>query len=83
MKRNLFTMLSVTLFSAILVTMFISAIVTFLSMEDKSIFFHVWPKNWLVASIVGFFAILTMRPVAIRISNLIASLIYGKKQKLD
>ena len=61
----------------------VPAIVTFLSMEDKSIFFHVWPKNWLVASIVGFFAILTMRPVAIRISDLLSSLIHGKKQKLD
>ncbi|MAV99287.1 MAG: hypothetical protein CML81_05760 [Rhodobiaceae bacterium] len=61
----------------------VPAIVTFLSMEDKSIFSHVWPKNWLVASIVGFFAILTMRPVAIRISDLLSSLIYGKKQKLD
>ena len=80
MKRNLFTMLSVTLFSAILVTMFISAIVTFLSMNDRSIFFNKWTKNWLVASIVGFFAILTMRPVAIRISNLLANLIYGKNK---
>jgi hypothetical protein len=34
----------------------------------------------LVASIVGFFAILTMRPVAIRISNFLANLIYGKNK---
>ncbi len=48
MKRNLFTMLSVTLFSAILVTMFISAIVTFLSMNDRSIFSMFGQKiGWL------------------------------------
>tara|TARA_B100001093_G_scaffold429477_1_gene424727 strand:- start:149 stop:334 length:186 start_codon:yes stop_codon:yes gene_type:complete len=60
--------------------MFISAIVTFLSLEQKSLFFSIWPQNWLIASIVGFFAILSMRPVAIFLGQKATNLIYGKQE---
>ncbi|MBT5574175.1 DUF2798 domain-containing protein [Alphaproteobacteria bacterium] len=79
MPRKLFSLIIITLLSAILVTMFISALVTLLSLEDKSLFFSVWPTNWLVASIVGFFAILTMRPVAMYLGQKIILFIYGKE----
>ncbi len=80
MSRSLFSLLLITLLSAILVTMFISAIVTFLSLEQKSLFFSIWPQNWLIASIVGFFAILSMRPVAIFLGQKATNLIYGKQE---
>ena len=79
MSRSLFSLLFITLLSAILVTMFISAIVTFLSLEQKSLFLSIWPKNWLIASIVGFFAILSMRPIAVLIGQRTADIIYGKQ----
>mgnify|MGYP005632143311 FL=1 len=79
MPRKLFSLIIITLLSAILVTMFISALVTLLSLEDKSLFFSAWPTNWLVASIVGFFAILTMRPVAMYLGQKIIQFIYGKE----
>ncbi len=78
MSRALFSLFLITLLSAILVTMFISGIVTFLSLEEKSLFFSIWPKNWLIASIVGFFAILSMRPIAIFLGQKAADIIYGK-----
>lgn len=80
MSRSLFSLLLITLLSAILVTMFISAIVTFLSLEQKSLFFSIWPQNWLIASIVGFFAILSMRPVAVFLGQKATILIYGKQE---
>ena len=80
MSRSLFSLLLITLLSAILVTMFISAIVTFLSLERKSLFFSIWPQNWLIASIVGFFAILSMRPVAIFLGQKATNLIYGEQE---
>ena len=79
MSRSLFSLLFITLLSAILVTMFISAIVTFLSLEQKSLFLTIWPHNWLIASIVGFFAILSMRPIAVLIGQKTADIIYGKQ----
>ena len=79
MSRSLFSLLFITLLSAILVTMFISAIVTFLSLEQKSLFLSIWPQNWLIASIVGFFAILSMRPIAVLLGQKTADIIYGKQ----
>ena len=79
MSRSLFSLLLITLLSAILITMFISAIVTFLSLEQKSLFLSIWPQNWLIASIVGFFAILSMRPIAVLIGQKTADMIYGKQ----
>ncbi len=80
MSRSLFSLLLITLLTAISVTMFISAIVTFLSLEQKSVFFSIWPKNWLIASIVGFFAILSMRPIAFFLGQNITNIIYGKQE---
>ena len=80
MSRSMFSLFIVTLFSAILVTMFISAIVTFLSLEQKSLFISIWPKNWLIASIVGFFAILSMRPIAVLLGKKATNIFYGKQE---
>ncbi len=81
MQRALFSLCLITLLSAILVTMFISAIVTYLSLEHKSLFFSVWPANWLVASVVGFFAIMAMRPIAVFLGQKLTNIIYGKQER--
>ena len=80
MQRKVFSLTVTTLLSAILVTMFISAIVTYLSLENKFLFFSIWPKNWLVASIVGFFAILSMRPIAVLLGHFVTNIFYGKEE---
>ena len=56
--------------------MFISALVTYMALSDKTLFFKVWPINWFYAALVAFPTILLVRPVATKITTKIANLIY-------
>ena len=58
-----------TLFTAIVITMFISSFVTFMSLENKSMFLSVWPLNWFYAILIAFPAIIIFRPVCIKLSQ--------------
>ena len=58
-----------TLFTAIVITMFISSFVTFMSLENKSMFLSVWPLNWFYAILIAFPAIIIFRPVCIKFSQ--------------
>ena len=58
-----------TLFTAIVITMFISSFVTFMSMDDKSMFLSVWPLNWLYAIMIAFPAIIIFRPICQKLSE--------------
>jgi hypothetical protein len=76
MKKNFFILYFTALISGILITMCISALVTFMAISDTDIFFQIWPKNWFYAAVVAFPTILLVRPIATKITNKIANLIY-------
>jgi hypothetical protein len=76
MKKEKFQLYLSTLISGIFITMFISSLVTYLALPDTSLFFQVWPKNWFYASLVAFPAILFVRPLAIKLTNVITNFIY-------
>ena len=76
MKKETFTFYLTALISGILITMFISALVTYMALSDKTLFFKVWPINWFYAALVAFPTILLVRPVATKITTKITNLIY-------
>ena len=76
MKKETFTLYLTALISGILITMFISALVTYMALFDKTLFFKVWPVNWFYAALVAFPTILLVRPVATKITDKLANLIY-------
>ena len=76
MKKETFIIYFAALISGILITMCISALVTFMAISDTDIFFQIWPKNWFYAAVVAFPTILLVRPIATKITNKIANLIY-------
>ena len=76
MKEN-FLFYFLTFISGILITMFISALVTFLAISDINIFFNVWPKNWLYASLAAFPVIILVRPISLKITQKLAGIIFS------
>ena len=76
MKKETFTLYLTALISGILITMFISALVTYMALSDKTLFFKIWPVNWFYAALVAFPTILLVRPVATKITAKLANLIY-------
>jgi len=76
MKKETFTLYLTALISGILITMFISALVTYMALSKTALFFEVWPVNWFYAALVAFPTILLVRPVATKITDKIANLIY-------
>jgi len=63
-----------TLFTAIVITMFISSFVTFMSLDNKSIFLSVWPLNWIYAILIAFPAIIIFRPICQKLSEKIVTI---------
>ena len=67
-KETIILYLSLLL-TSIVVTLFISSFVTFMSLNEKSIFFYVWPLNWFYAILIAFPALIIFRPICIKISK--------------
>ena len=73
MPKEKFILYLSLLFTSIVVTLFISSFVTFMSLNDKSIFFSVWPLNWFYAILIAFPSIIIFRPICIKLSEKIVT----------
>ncbi len=69
MQKEKFILYLSLLLTSIVVTLFISSFVTFMSLNEKSVFLSVWPLNWFYAILIAFPALIIFRPICIQISK--------------
>ena len=69
MNKQKYIIYLASIFMSIVITMFISFVVTFKSLVNLSLFWQVWPINWLYAILIAFPAIMIFRPICQKASE--------------